>query len=1027
MLGLREVGGSARSCLAVVFPGKFLPDRATALDGIFTGERVASVAFTPPMKFPLRALLPAIAFSFLVLTPAPAHAEVAFQKGHKIAFIGNALADRMQHDGWLETLIQSRHADKELVFRNLGFTGDQVANRPRNKDFTSPEDYLKHVEADVIFAFFGYNESFAGDGGLPKFKDDLAKMIDAYRALKPNGSSEPRLVLFSPIAHEDLKDPNLPDGKVNNERLAKYTAAIAEVAKAKNTGYVDLFTASQKLYAAATSPLTLNGVHLSDEGNRQLAEAITGSLLGEKVAATEQVEPLRQAVLDKNWHWFNRYRATDGNDVWGSRADLKFTNDQTNREVLQHELTMLDVMTANRDARIWAVARGSDLAIDDSNVPRPIPVESNVGGKSSMSSKDKEGNLNYISGEAGIAKMKVPEGFKVNLFADESRFPELVNPVQMQVDGKGRLWVAAWKTYPKWEPLKEMDDRLLILSDDDGDGVADRCTTFAKVHNPLGFEFWNGGVLVARQPDILFLKDTDGDDVADVEIVIMQGIDSADTHHAANNFILGPDGGLYWQAGIFMHNNIEHPWGPSLSTGASALYRFDPRRHTIGVIANNSPNPHGTAFDRWGYLYATDGTGGRAYQVRPEGKGFAMHELLKKQVRPVPASEILSSANFPDEMQQDFLICNAIGFLGIKQYRLNRDGGSEFTRETGSGDNKKVETLTTKLGEVWGEPVGDLLVSEDKNFRPADAIFGADGALYIADWHNVIIGHMQHNVRDPNRDHKHGRVYRMTYSERPLQKPVKIDGASLPELMANLEHPVDGVRHRTRVELSEHPTKEVIAACREWMKKFDPAKKEHGHPLLEALWVHQQHNVRDTELLNVVLKSPDPHVRVAAHTVQHFWFNVDHTGGGSDAGAHDPLAQPDQKSGVISDTPDLTEVRIGTIIERMRYDVQSFQVKAGKKIKLTFANPDFLPHNLVITQPKAADEVAIAAIQLAEKGFAVGFVPDHPKVLHATRLLDHKQDQVIEFNAPEQPGDYDFVCTFPGHHILMRGIMKVVK
>ncbi|MCB1080034.1 MAG: hypothetical protein KDM64_19595, partial [Verrucomicrobiae bacterium] len=235
-----------------------------------------------------------------------------------------------------------------------------------------PEDYLKICEADVIFAFFGYNESFKGDAGLDEFKKNLGDMIDNYRALKPNGKSEPRLVFFSPIAHEDLKDPNLSDGKANNERLAKYTAAIAEVAKAKNTGFVDLFTATQALYQSAKTPLTLNGVHLNTEGNRQVAEAITQSLLGEKIEAGKDLESLRQAVIDKNWHWFNRYRATDGNDIWGSRADLKFTNDQTNREVLQNELTMFDVMTANRDMRIWAVARGSDLAIDDSNVPRPV-------------------------------------------------------------------------------------------------------------------------------------------------------------------------------------------------------------------------------------------------------------------------------------------------------------------------------------------------------------------------------------------------------------------------------------------------------------------------------------------------------------------------------------------------------------------------------------------------------------------------------------------------------------------------------
>ncbi|MCB1063695.1 MAG: cytochrome C precursor, partial [Verrucomicrobiae bacterium] len=708
------------------------------------------------------------------------------------------------------------------------------------------------------------------------------------------------------------------------------------------------------------------------------------------------------------------------------RSTLTFVNEQTNAEVLQHELIMLDVMTANRDVRVHAVARGGDVAIDDSNVPPPVPVISNVGGGSKSSSAEKEGSLDYISGEEGIKHMTVPEGFKVNLFADEKRFPELVNPVQMQVDGKGRLWAAAWKTYPKWEPLKEMDDRLLIFPDEDGDGVADKCITFAKVHNPLGFEFWNGGVLVASQPDILFLKDTDGDDVADVRISMLHGIGSADTHHAANNFILGPDGALYWQSGIFLHNNIEHPWGPSLSTGSSAMYRFDPRQFTISHHADNSPNPHGISFDYWGYQYANDGTGGRAYQVRPDGKGFKMFKLLEKEVRPVPANAVVSSANFPDEMQQNFLICNAIGFLGIKQYKLDRDGGAEYTEESGKGKDKKVITKTTKLGEVWGTPTEEMLSSTDKNFRPADAVFGEDGGLYVADWHNVIIGHMQHNIRDPNRDHKHGRIYRVINTKKPLQKPVKIDGASLPELMANLESPIDGIRQRTQVELSERPSAEVIAACQEWMKKFDPKKAEDAHHLLEALWVHQQHNERNNQLLNLLLNSPEPHARVAAQTVQHHWFNVDHKRGGA-GDEVDPLTEAQEKSGVISDTPELTTVHVGTIVERMHFDLAEFQVKAGKKIELTFSNPDFLPHNFVITQPKSADEVALAAIALGAEGFAKGFVPDHEKIIIATKLLDHQQDQVLEFTAPETPGDYEFVCTFPGHHLLMRGIMKVVK
>lgn len=787
----------------------------------------------------------------------------AFGKDDVVAMIGNGLADRMQHDGWTETFLQLAHPEKDLTFRNLSHTGDRAGQYPRSKGFTAMPDYLRHVKADIIFAFFGYNESFAGAAGLPEFEQKLVEMIRDLRGTKANGASFPRIVLFSPIAHENLNDPNLPDGLENNKRLALYTASMQKVAGHEGVTFVDLYGPTLALYESKEKALTINGVHLNELGDRELGKIIVEKLSGAAIKASEsELSAVREAVLDKNWHWHNRYRATDGNDIWGGRSTLTFVNDQSNAEVLQHELTMLDIMTANRDLLIHARAKGSDLKVDDSNVPAPVPVISNVGGGSKSSSAEKEGSLTYLTPAESMAKMTLAKGFKVNLFADETKFPEIGNPVQMQVDGKGRLWVAAWKTYPKWEPLKKMDDSLVILHDDDNDGVADRSTVFAHVHNPLGFEFWNGGVIVTSQPDILFLRDNDGDDVADERYVLFQGTDSADTHHAANNLIYGPDGGIYWQSGVFMQHNHEHPWGPSLESGASGMYRFDPRRYTIAFHAVNSPNPHGIAFDDWGYHYANDGTGGRSYQVVPDEKGFMMRELLTKEVRPVTADEIVSSTNFPDEMQGNFLVCNTIGFLGIKQYQLHREGFKDGEKEF-------------KFGEVWGTPTEEMLSSSDRNFRPTDAVFGGDGALYVSDWQNVIIGHMQHNIRDPNRDKKHGRVYRITHESRPLQAPVAIDGEPVAALLKNFAHPTLGVRQRTRVELSERKTDEVIAETKKWVATLDPKKKEDARQLLEALWIHQQHNVRDRELLNAVLQSPEPHAALAAKTVLHHWDVAD--------------------------------------------------------------------------------------------------------------------------------------------------------
>ncbi len=948
--------------------------------------------------------------------PAP----FAFGKGEVVAILGNGLPDRMQHDGWVETLLQSQLPDLQVRFRNMSTSGDRPNSYPRSSGATHMTDYLRHVKADVVFGFFGYNESY--DNKPEEFQKQLVEFVKKTRGSKANGKSFPRIVLFSPIAHEDTHNVNVPDGKAHNAQLEAYTKATEAAAKEAGVAFVDLYHPSLELFKAAKEPLTINGVHLSIEGNRQLAEVIAKSLLGKQVSTSPSMEPLREAVMDKELHWYNRYHASDGNDVWGSRSTLSFVDGQNNAVVLQHELSMLDVMTANRDERVWARISGGDKKIDDSNVPKPVPVISNVGGGSKSSNAQKEGTLKYLSGEEGIKHMAVKKGFEVHLFADETRFPQIANPVQMQFDTKGRLWVAAWPTYPKWEPLKEMNDALVILHDDNNDGSADRATEFARVQNPLGFEFWNGGVLVTRQSEILFLKDTDGDDKADVQTIMLMGLDSSDTHHGANNLIFGPDGGLYWQSGVFMQHNHEHPWGPSLNTGASAMYRFDPRRFTIAMHATNSPNPHGTSFDSWGYQYATDGTGGRAYQVRPEGNGFKMYELLKKEVRPVTASEVVSSTHFPDEMQGDFLICNVIGFLGVKHYHLERDADKGTVWGEPAGDELTVKVKQAD-GTVTEETSRGFLMSGDKNFRPSDAVFAPDGSLYLSDWQNVIIGHMQHNVRDPNRDHAHGRVYRITATGRPLQKIVPVDGQPIPALLENLKHPADGVRHRTHIELSERDTKEVIAATQSWMKQFDPTKKEDAHHLLEALWIHQQHNVRNVELLGQLQKSPELHARNAANVVQHLWFNVEASmHGGVIAGEVEEKAK---KSGILSDTPELTTIRVATIPERMMYDVKELNVKAGKKVKLTFANPDFMPHNILLVNPGKAEEIATKAMALGAKGFDTGFIPESTDILWHSKLLDHGKEQIIEFTAPTKPGDYPYVCSFPGHYLIMRGVMHV--
>jgi glucose/arabinose dehydrogenase len=433
----------------------------------------------------------------------------------------------------------------------------------------------------------------------------------------------------------------------------------------------------------------------------------------------------------------------------------------------------------------------------------------------------------------------------------------MVNPVQMAFDTKGRLWVAVWPTYPHWKPTEPMNDKLLILEDTNGDGKADVCKAFAAdLHNPTGFEFWNNGVLVAQGPDLLFLKDTDGDDKYDVKERVVHGLDTADTHHTANSFVLDPGGALYFQEGTFHHSQVETVWGPPRRVANGAVFRYEPRAQKFDVyVSYGFANPHGHVFDRWGQDIVWDGTGAVPYHavlfsgdVDFPHKHGGTPQLYQQRTRPCSGTEILYSSHFPDEYQGNLLVLNVIGFQGILRYKVE-DKGSSFTA-------------------VEQEP---MLSSTDPNFRPTDIETAPDGSVYFVDWQNPIIGHMQHNLRDPSRDRTHGRVYRVTHKERPLVRAAKVAGEPIERLLNLLKSPEGRERYRARIELSGRKTDDVIPALTKWIGRLDASDPEYEHQRLEGLWLFQNHNVVNGDLLRQVLRSPDFRARAAATRVLVAW------------------------------------------------------------------------------------------------------------------------------------------------------------
>ena len=404
------------------------------------------------------------------------------KKGDKIVIIGNTLAERMQYFGHFETLLHSRFPQLELVVRNLGWSADELTLRPRSQGFADHGHRLEDEKPDVIVAAFGFNESFAGADGLPKFQSDLENFIRETTTTKYNGTTPPQLVLLSPIACEDLKSRTMSDGRQNNERIAQYTRALAAAAEKNHVVFIDLFGPSGRLMAAASQPLTINGIHLSSHGDAEIGRVLDTALFGPRPADKIDLEKLRAEVNEKNLQFFYDYRAVNGCYIYGGRkTPFGVVN-------FPAEFAKLRKMTAGRDQRIWAVAAGKSVpaTIDDSGTGDFAKIESNVAEQ-----------LKITSPEESLATFKLPAGYECNLFASEVQFPDLKNPVAMTFDARGRLWVCTMPTYPMYLPGTPVHDKLLIFEDTNGDGQADKQTVFAdNLYLPTGLELGDGGVYV---------------------------------------------------------------------------------------------------------------------------------------------------------------------------------------------------------------------------------------------------------------------------------------------------------------------------------------------------------------------------------------------------------------------------------------------------------------------------------------------------------------------------------------------------
>jgi putative membrane-bound dehydrogenase-like protein len=392
------------------------------------------------------------------------------------------------------------------------------------------------------------------------------------------------------------------------------------------------------------------------------------------------------------------------------------------------------------------------------------------------------------SPQEALAAMTVPDGFQVELVAAE---PDLLNPVAMTIDEKGRFWVCESIEYPRHE-LGPGRDRVKILEDTDGDGKIDKTSIFADGLNiPSGIAVGYGGVWVANSPDILFLQDTDGDGKADTREVVVTGFGRFDTHELPSSLTWGPDGWLYGLNGVFNPAKVEQNGKTFAFT--CAVWRIHPVTREFQVWCEGTSNPWGIAFDPQGNLFVSacvidhfwhlTETG---YYQRQAG-AYPPHTWVldsivdyKHQKAAYCGLHYADSDAFPPEWRGVFFMGNIHGNC------LNTD-------------------VVSRRGSTYaGKPKPDFLSANDAWFMPVEQLTGPDGSLYVLDWYDRY-----HCYQDANRDPKgidrlRGRLYRVRYKETP-HTPAGFDLAKEDDgqLLERLDGGNDFLRSTARRLLSE--------------------------------------------------------------------------------------------------------------------------------------------------------------------------------------------------------------------------------
>ncbi len=746
------------------------------------------------------------------------------QQDDVVVFLGGTNMLRLQQSGHLESLLTHAFAEHKPRFRDLSWEADDVfalgtvIERWRPDGFGDRNEQFRRVGTTVAIAQFGAMESFRGQEGLADF-------VASYEALLNDLREQARLiVLVSPIRFESSNNPHTPNLRQRNQDLAAYVAAIGELAKRRDLVFVDLFNSS-------LDNLTRNGMHVTPEAQPRLAQEIAGQL-GCATADPEFLEPLRAAVREKHRLWYDYWRPANWKLLYGDDSQRQFTRGGNDYIPFREEWKRLLPLIEKAEERVWLVAAGQP----DPGAARPAP-ETLHGDPSADVAEE-------------LQAFTVSDDLQVNLFASEEH--GLTSPLAIRWDPAGKMYVTVTTTYPHVFPGDLPNDKIITLEDRDGDGVADHPKVFAEGLNiPTGLEWGDGGVYVGQNTELLFLQDTDGDGIADERRVMLSGFGNGDSHQTINSFIWSPGGELFFGQGDGCESRVETPWGAS-NLYQAGFYRLRPQRLQLHPLLDDfmgPGNPWGVAFDDWGQIFSIDGAGGVTF-LSP-GQVPTSHRLRIGMIgEPGGYCGIgyLDAQNLPESLRGHFV---------IGDYKANRVKRFSVDRQ-GAG---------FKLN--WEEP---LLTSKHRNFRPVDVKIGPDGAIYVVDWYNPITCHQDDAYRDPTRDKAHGRIWRISSRQSPIEPP-DLTKAPLTQVLDALQSPDHWTRYQAKRALTIRNATEVAKAMDTWVRNLNITSPAYEHHLYEALGAYATLEIIRPELLIKLLNADEPRARAYASRIVGRWHD----------------------------------------------------------------------------------------------------------------------------------------------------------